>query len=132
MRVQAVLLSCMAMVPALVQAQTGCESTAFLLLNSVGTTLRVEEAKLKSLPQAEIQTSTHWAKRGTYKGPLLADVIQLVAPGVVTTLNVSTWDNFQAQIPYSDLAKYNVILAMEFDGKPLRLDDWGPLLELAP
>lgn len=109
-----------------------CDPSEFLTLRADGKTLAVSDKQLAALPQHELTTSTYWNKKGTYRGPYLRDVVALTKRTRVRTLSIFTWDNFKVDIPYSDLSKYGVILATSFNGKRLRLDDWGPLFIMYP
>lgn len=115
-------------------AAKDCDADKFLVLNYKGQHLGVSRDTIESMPQKEIETSTHWASKGVYKGPLLADVINLVvgSKDAPKRLSVYTWDNFKSQIPYSDLKKYGAILSTQFNKQPLKLEDWGPLYIMYP
>ena len=58
--------------------------------------------------------------------------VGLAGRGSVQKLTVYTWDHFKVDIPFSDLAKYGVILATSLDDKRLKLDDWGPMFVMYP
>ena len=109
-----------------------CDPLVFLSLKVGSKTIAVTEAQLSALPQRVIVTSTNWAKKGSYKGPYLNDVVGLAGRGSVQKLTVYTWDHFKVDIPFSDLAKYGVILATSLDDKRLKLDDWGPMFVMYP
>ena len=89
-------------------------------------------AQLDQLPQQELRTSTHWSKVGTFRGPLLSNVVNLIKPTNPKFLNVDTWDNFKVRIPFEDLAGYKVLMATHLNGKRLKLDDLGPLFIVYP
>jgi hypothetical protein len=116
---------------ALAQAHD-CDPAEFLTLTNGDASLAVTEAELSALPQKIITTSTHWAKKGSYRGPLLSDVIALAKVPAPKKLTVYTWDNFNVDIPISDLAKYGVILATSLNNERLKLDDWGPTFIMYP
>lgn len=109
-----------------------CDPLQFLALKVGSKTFSVTEDQLAALPQRVIHTSTIWARKGTYRGPYLSDVISLVDDRHVQKLTVYTWDNFKAVIPFTDLAKYGVILATSLNGKRLQKDDWGPMFIVYP
>jgi hypothetical protein len=113
-------------------ASSYCDPARFLTLKADQKSLGVTEAQLEALPQQAITTSTHWSKKGTYRGPYLADVVSLSGLDQPKKLAIYTWDNFKVEIPYSDLAQYGVILATSFDGKRLKLDDFGPMFVVYP
>ena len=80
-----------------------CDPLVFLSLKVGSKTIAVTEAQLSALPQRVIVTSTNWAKKGSYKGPYLNDVVGLAGRGSVQKLTVYTWDHFKVDIPFSDL-----------------------------
>jgi hypothetical protein len=89
-------------------------------------------AMLQSMPQVELKTVTAWTNgMQVFKGVRLRDLLDAVgAEG--TTLTASAIDEYQVPIPVSDAADYNVIVAYEANGKPLPVDDKGPLWIVYP
>lgn len=59
------------------------------------------------------------------RGPLLRDLLK--AAGVSgTTAYAVALDNYEAEIPTTDFEEYDVIAAIEVDGKPMSIRDKGP------
>ncbi len=87
---------------------------------------------LDRLPQHEFTTSTPWySEPRTFRGPLLRDLLSLLnASG--TRLYITALNEYRAQLPVSDTAKYDVILACRINGHPLRVRDRGPTFIVYP
>ena len=89
------------------------------------------ETALLNLPQSSIKTATPWTAAAVFAGPLLLDVMR--AAGVTSgTLNLAALDGYSTPIPWDDLVKYGVILALSQDGMRLRTNRWGPLWTIYP
>ncbi|WP_210164887.1 molybdopterin-dependent oxidoreductase [Afifella pfennigii] len=91
-----------------------------------------DRAMLESLPSTKLRTSTvvtdgvrHF--RGFYMRDLLA---LLGAQG--TTLRASALNDYQIDIPLSDFARFDVVVATHIDGELLQPRDKGPLWIVYP
>lgn len=111
-----------------------CEEGALLVINNSDGAKTITRQSIESLPQKSIETSTHWEKKGVYTGPLLSEVIALAGKTkeLPKQLEVYTWDNYKTKILYGDLVKYGAILSTKFNGKNLKLEDFGPLYIMFP
>jgi hypothetical protein len=95
-------------------------------------TAQFDRSMLESLGTVTFETQTPWYKgRVKFEGVPLAKLLgQLGAKGdrlVVVALN-----DYSAEIPVEDFAKYGVILAMKRDGEYLTVRDKGPLFIVYP
>jgi len=101
------------------------------LTNAAGEA-RFDRAMLLALPQQEIATSTDWTDGvPAFRGPLLRDV--LAAAGAQgQSLRAIALNDYSAIIPRTDAERYDIVLAMEMDGKRLRVRDKGPLWIVYP
>ncbi|AXE31234.1 oxidoreductase [Chromobacterium phragmitis] len=89
------------------------------------------EAELDKLPMREITTATDWTPKGTFRGPLLRDLLAKVgARG--TRIKFLGEDNYNVTIPASDFSKYDAILARTWNNKPLQLNSFGPFWVMYP
>ena len=72
-----------------------------------------------------------WHAAHTFEGPLLRDVLSAagVASGVVQPVAL---DGYAADIPYADLERWPVILALKMDGRWLPLGGAGPAWVIYP
>lgn len=87
---------------------------------------------LRRLPQAEIVTKTPWYSTvRKFTGPLVRDV--LAAAGArgdkVTAVALN---DYRVEIPYDDLRRHDVVLAVLMDDKPMQVRDKGPLFIMYP
>lgn len=103
-----------------------------LEVTSEGTTAYFDYAQLKSFPQHEIEVNTPWFNGPrNQSGPLLSDVLAFVkASG--DTLLATALNDYLSRIPMSDVENYPIILAIDKDGKPMRIRDMGPVFVIYP
>ncbi len=65
------------------------------------------------------------------KGPLLSSVLDAVSPlGSAKLARLSALDGYAAEIPLSDVKNQQWILAMEGDGRPFAIGNFGPLYSM--
>ncbi len=95
-------------------------------------TAQFDRAMLEALGPIEVKTGTPFTQgESVYRGVRLRDLLRAVgARG--SKVQASAVNLYTAEIPISDFERYDVILAMEVDGQPLRLRDKGPLWILYP
>ncbi|TDR80173.1 hypothetical protein DFP86_10527 [Paludibacterium purpuratum] len=86
---------------------------------------------LNALPMHTITTRTPWAARASYTGPLLKDVLEWVGAHGQAVI-FSAYDDYSVTIPVSDFNKYQVILAIKKNGKPLTVREKGPVRVVYP
>jgi hypothetical protein len=87
---------------------------------------------LMGLSPRTVETATPWhGESARYEGPLFRAVLE-AAGARGERLEVRALNDFEAEIPVSDLRDYEVILAMLRDGEPMAIRDFGPLFVLYP
>ena len=99
--------------------------------NKTNNTYDFSEAEFLNLPQSSIKTATPWTPTAVFVGPLLL-VVMRAACVTSGTLNMAALDGYSTPIPWDDLVKYGVILALSQDGQRLRTNWWGPLWTIYP
>ena len=67
----------------------------------------------------------------TVRGPLLRDVLK-AAGASQTGVTAKAFDNYEMKIPGEDFTKFDVILAIEVDGKRLSVRNKGPAWVVYP
>ncbi len=89
-------------------------------------------AMLKALPVHELATKNPWKEPVmTYAGPALSTLLRLVgAHG--QSLRLVALDNYEATVPMQDVERFNPVLALRVDGKPLALRTLGPIQVMYP
>jgi hypothetical protein len=88
---------------------------------------------LAALPQVEIRTENEFSDGVvSYRGPLVRDVLDELGLGRLQAVRFVAVNDYYVDIPTSDFAEYDAILAMEADGKPLSRRDKGPLWLMYP
>lgn len=93
---------------------------------------RFDMPMLEALPSRVNATHTPWTQGVVrFSGPLLRELIQRVGQDV-STVSVKAINDFSADIPMSDITRYEVLLATRRDGEPMPVRDFGPLFILYP
>lgn len=88
---------------------------------------------LAALPQVVIKTENEFSDGVVaYRGPLVRDVLAELGLDRLSTVRFVAANDYYVDIPTSDFTDYDVILAMEADGKPLSRRDKGPLWLMYP
>ncbi|MGQ4879776.1 molybdopterin-dependent oxidoreductase [Billgrantia sp. LNSP4103-1] len=99
---------------------------------NVGDELHLDREQMMSLSPHVIETSTPWTEGvGRFEGPLFRAVLETA--GVNSeSVRVQSLNEYEIEIPLSDLQEYEVILAIERDGEPIAVRDLGPVFVLYP
>ncbi|MCG7392981.1 molybdopterin-dependent oxidoreductase [Microvirga sp. ACRRW] len=97
-----------------------------------GNTAVFDRAMLEAVGTVSFETETPWySERVKFEGVPLSKLMQhLGAKGehiVVTALN-----DYSSDIPFTDITKYNVILATKQNGQYMSVRDKGPLFVVYP
>ena len=94
---------------------------------------RFSEADLLALPQVTVRTRTEFTDGVVeFIGPLARDAVAFIETGTATTVHLVAANDYAIDIPLSDLAEYDVILAMQANGERLSLRDKGPIWLMYP
>ncbi len=99
---------------------------------NVGNEAHFDKAMLEALTQHETLTHTPWYDGEVrFSGPLGRDILEAVgAEG--ESLRVVALNDYASTLPISDFENFDVILAMQANGKTLRVRDHGPLFVIYP
>ncbi len=129
-----VVLAAVALVPFTVAAPAG--DTILVLRNAADparSEVRLTEADLLAMPQVTVRTRTEWTDGvAEYVGPLARDVVARIGAGPATTAHLVAANDYSVDVPIGDFTEYDVIFAMQADGKRLTLRDKGPLWVMYP
>ena len=119
---------------AAVPARSGTADTALELVGAGRSqTLDLTLADLADLPQVEVRTENEFSDGVVaYRGPLVRDVLAKLGLDRLQNVRFVAVNDYYVDIPTSDFADYDAILAMEADGKPLSRRDKGPLWLMYP
>jgi len=113
----------------LVRAQTAL--TVLQITGSREQVFTLED--LRNLNQVEILTANEFVDgQKLFRGPLARDVLTAMDIQVSAGIKLTAANDYQVEIPVRELFDYNVILALEIDGKPLSLRDKGPIWVIYP
>lgn len=123
------------LVASLCAAVVMAAETALTLVRGPGDAevLELSLEDLAALPQVTVVTRNSFVDgEVAFRGPLARDVIDQLALGGAELLRFFAANEYSVDIPGSDLTKFDAILAMEADGKPLSRRDKGPLWLIYP
>jgi hypothetical protein len=94
---------------------------------------RFSEEDLLALPQITIRTQTEFTDGVVeFVGPLARDAVALIDAGGATTIHLVAANDYALDIPLGDLTNYDVILAVQANGKRLSIRDKGPIWLMYP
>lgn len=106
--------------------------TGLVSEKNAGSEVQLDSKMIDALPQVKMTVPTPWYKTAqTFEGPLFRDVLK-AAGAHGKKLYVVALNDYAAEIPLSDLSKYDVILARKINGKVLSVRDKGPLFVMYP
>lgn len=93
---------------------------------------RFDRAMLEQIGLTEVKTATPW-HTGTmrFEGVPLKALLALVESRG-SNLLATAHNEYSAGLPVSDVARYNVILAMKLNGEVMTFRDKGPLFIIYP
>jgi hypothetical protein len=108
----------------------GQPETLSLAIGSEGFSVTV--ADLEKMPQAQIVTTTPFMPGKTrFDGVLLRDLLK-AANLTASQLKMTALNDYQVEVPSSDAAQYDVIVAYKVDGQYMRVRDKGPFWLIYP
>jgi hypothetical protein len=125
--------------PLVLAARYECKPGVFLTIggkidkvtNPTDRTFEYSDAEFLKLPVSPITTATAWTEKRKFEGPTLSDVMASVG-GKGVKLRVLALDAYVGEIPWSDLAQFQPILATTQDGVRLTRKNNGPLFVIYP
>jgi hypothetical protein len=93
---------------------------------------RVDRAGLESLGLHHLKTQTYWTDGvQDFEGVLLRDLLRAVgAHGAVALMQAL--NNYSVEIPLSDAASFDVLIAIKINGEDMPIRDKGPLWLIYP
>jgi hypothetical protein len=84
-------------------------------------------AELLGFPQQPVKTNSYGVDLDA-KGPLLGSILAAASPPpAAKTARLSAIDGYAAEIPLAEIQSQQWILAMEANGRPFAIGDFGPL-----
>lgn len=96
------------------------------------TVQRLTRADLEALPQHVVVTTSDWTEGAVaFRGPLGRDVLALAGPAS-GSVKVVAANDYAVEIPVEDFYAFDVVFALEMDGRPLSLRDKGPIWIIYP
>jgi hypothetical protein len=93
---------------------------------------RFDLAMIEALAQRDTHTTTPWYEGPQhFTGPLMADLLALVGASG-SNLRVVAVNDYAANLPWSDIEEYPVILASRRNGETMPVREKGPLFVIYP
>ena len=83
------------------------------------------KADLERLQQRTIQTKTTWTPKSAFSGPTLSAILRVVG-AAGRPVELVTEDQYKVVIPPGDQSKYQPILALRINGRPLEEMGFSP------
>jgi hypothetical protein len=91
-----------------------------------------DQAMLEALGVEHITTTTNWTDgKAVFDGVPVSKVLQAVG-ATGTSVVASALDEYSIEIPIQHFTRYEVLLAMRMNGRPLPANDKGPLWIVYP
>jgi hypothetical protein len=92
----------------------------------------LDRSMLESIGMVELETTTPFTKGSTvFRGVLARDLLRhLGATG--EQIEAAAIDLYKVEIPVEDFERFDVLIALEADGKKLRVRDHGPAWIIYP
>ncbi len=85
------------------------------------------------MPQIKVATSTEFTDGMVeFVGPLARDVLAAADLGSAETALLVAANDYSIEVPVADFQNYNVIMALEANGKKLSRRDKGPIWLIYP
>lgn len=98
-----------------------------------GDVIELSIDQLREMPQKTVVTTNEFVDDAvTYRGPLAREVVALLDADGVMSLTMTAINDFAVDVPMSDVTRYDVILALEADGKALSRRGKGPIWLMYP
>ena len=127
----------MAMSAALFVMSPGAHASGAPVLLTVtgkvdGGQVSFDREELRSLDWQEITTFTSFTEgQQTFAGPTLASVLRAVAARG-ERIHATAINDYTVSFPFADAEEHDVLLAMEHNGRPMRVRDKGPIWVVYP
>ena len=88
---------------------------------------------LKALDQTGFDTINDFVEVPTrFSGPLLRDIVAPLTLSEDASLTLTALNDYQIEIPLTDATNFDVIVALEKNGGPMRIRENGPLWVIYP
>ena len=106
--------------------------TGKLAVTNDGEAASFDRAMLASLPQTTLTSYTDWTSgEQTFTGVLLKDLLERIgAEG--DSVNAIALNDYTAEIPWDDLGRFRVLLALTRNGAEMSVRDKGPIWIIYP
>lgn len=95
--------------------------------------IHFSRADLQAMEQAEIRTGHDFTDGvATFRGPRAVDLIAMIGHAGAAHVRLSAANDYWLDVEIAELSRYDAILALEKNGKPLTRRTRGPVLLMYP
>lgn len=102
-------------------------------VNGLSVVTEFSRNDLESLPQVSLVTENEFVDGPTkFVGPLARDILDTVGRGISDSLLLTAANDFQIEIPVSEIDKYDVVFALQANGIALSARNKGPIWVMYP
>lgn len=118
---------------ALLLTALGAEADPILTVSNGENVVELTREDLEAMPQHTVATATEFTDGVVeFSGPLVRDVLDRYGLGEAKIVRLTAMNDYFVDVPTTDFANYNVIMALEADGKQLSRRDKGPIWLMYP
>ena len=110
---------------------TTAEASDSLLLKKGSLEINLSLKEILDKRSKTIITSTPWTTKTAFEGIRLSDLMHFLSANK-GKLRLEALDGYWVTIPYTDIEKYNIILAYKANGKFLSKRNFGPFFIIYP
>jgi hypothetical protein len=97
----------------------------------VAVPVTLDAARLASLPAVEITTATPWTGQARFAGPLLTEVLRTL-DARASKVSLIALDDYKVDLSIADILKYQPIIAIRMNDKPIPPRERGPFWLMFP
>ncbi len=108
--------------------------TLLTVINTAsGETRELTRADLEALPQVTVVTANEFVDgKRRFRGPLARDIQKLAGAEGARFALMRAANDYEVEVPTAEFRKYDAILALTMDGRPLSRRDKGPIWMIYP
>lgn len=100
---------------------------------NVDETAQFDRAMLEEIGWRTFETHTFWTEGPQeFSGVPLAALLAVLGAGDGDVIRAAAINDYRVEIPISDAAEHDVVIALEHNGMPMRVRDKGPMWIIYP
>jgi len=91
----------------------------------------IKKSQMDRMEKTVITTGTSWTPVSDFEGVKVSSILSLVGANG-DTLSMHAINDYEVDIPVSDVSKYQIILATKINGMLITTRDYGPYFVIYP